>query len=156
MATLKVYDGSQWRVVNNGSFANSRNHSLVISGDWRGAYITSPNIIVLPMDISSVYPNGITIASWYLRASVNDPVTEIVGTLRQCDAQGTGAFPGANVIVVDVLNTTTGNSQRTDMSLSFGGTGVIPAGKILYINLSQDPVDLNTIWTLTINFTAIQ
>jgi hypothetical protein len=61
--------------------------------------------------------------------------TELNANLKYCDAVTTGAFPGANPVLIDVLDSTTGNSECTDMSGSDLGSGVIPAGKIVYFNL---------------------
>jgi len=155
MGVLKVYNGTDW-VATSDSGYSVKQHSLMASGDWKNWYIMSQYVVLIPMDVANSYPNGFTITSWYLKCSSADPATEINANLRYCDAQGTGAFPGANIVLVDVLDTTTGNSQRTDMSQSSKGNGIIPAGKILYIQMDADPTDPYVFWTLTINFIAVQ
>jgi hypothetical protein len=154
MGQLKVRAGGAYVPIVGGYV--SRNRSMIINGDWHNWYLMSQYIVIIPMDTMGCYPNGITITSWYLKASVADPTTEINANLRYCDAQGTGAFPGANIVLVDVLDSTTGNSQRTDMSGSSKGNGIIPAGKSLYIQMDTDPTDTQVFWTLTINYTAVQ
>jgi hypothetical protein len=128
--------------------------ALTATGDWRSWYAMSQYILLLDMEALACFPNGITITSWKLKCSVDDPTTEINANLRYCDGQGTGAFPGANIVLVDVLDTTTGNASCTDMSGSDLGSGVIPAGKMLYVQMDADPTDVNVWWTLTINYTA--
>ena len=149
MGALKVYDGDDWQVVGGSGFF-SRTHTLTASGDWRSWYSMSQYIQLLNMDVAACYPNGITINSIYLKADVADPTTEINANLRYCDAQGTDAFPGANITLVTAIDTTAGNYS------SIGLTTAIPAGKMLYVQMDADPTDINVEWTLTINYTAIQ
>jgi hypothetical protein len=100
---------------------------------------------------SSAFPNGVVITSWYLDCEKADPATEVTGDLKYCDSAETGAFPGANPVLVDVLDTTTGNSSETDMTNSDLGSGTIPAGKVLYFALDADPTD-EILWYLVINY----
>ena len=69
-----------------------------------------------------------------------------------CDDPGAGAFPGASPVLIDVLDTTTGNSGEATMSNSDLGSGVIPAGKWIYIDLDADPVDTDNYWVVKIKF----
>ena len=127
--------------------------SLQIFGDFRGMYNCSANWKLLDMARGALaYPDGITITSWYLDCSSDDPTTEINANLKYCDAVTTGAFPGANQVLIDVLDTTTGNSSETDMGDSDLGSGAIPANKILYLSFDANPTDYNTTWSLVINY----
>lgn len=141
----------------------SHGKTLVMTGDLRGAYAVSPFVKLLDLSRSGVaYPHGITITSWYMDC-VNsaDPVKEINANLSYCTAPtnsqtfATAAEAGGGaVVVVDVLDTTTGNSSRTDMSLSTATTGNVPANKVLFLDMDADPEDMNITWSLTINFTT--
>lgn len=88
---------------------------------------------------TSVYPNGISIQEWAVDANVADPDVEMNLNLMYCDGVSGGAFPGASPTLVDVMDTTTGNSSETDMSNSDLGSGTIPTGKILYLLFDADP-----------------
>jgi hypothetical protein len=128
-------------------------HSLQFHGDLAGAWDVDHEWQLLDMDRgATTFPDGIVITSWYVDCSVVDPTTELNANLYYCDALANGAFPGANPVLVDVLDTTTGNASCTDMSTSDLGSGVIPTAKILYLLLDADPVDANTVWSLTINY----
>lgn len=62
------------------------------------------------------------------------------GTDLACaDGDAAGAFPGANPTLIDVLDTTTGNSSESTMANSDLGSGTIPAAKIMYIDIDVDP-----------------
>jgi hypothetical protein len=165
MAMLKIYDGSQWvNIAGNGPIGpqgiqgetGTYPRSLQMTADLRGMWLTTPYWKFLDMTRGSAsFPSGCTITSWYVDCNSADPTTELNANLKYCDSQGTGAFPGANPVLIDVLDTTTGNSSCTDMSGSDLGSGVIPAGKVIYLELDADPVDLATTWTITINFSAV-
>ena len=114
-------------------------------------YDLDTDYILLELD-TSVFPDGIVITGWELDCFVADPVTEINANLMYCDDNTTGAFPGANATLVDVLDTTTGNSSCADMSGSDLGSGTIPAGKILYLDLDADPTDDDTFYQIKIKF----
>ena len=92
------------------------------------------------------------ITAWYVDCTVDDPTTELDANLRYCDAVGGGAFPGANETLIDVIDTTTGNSSETDMSNSDLGSGAIPTGKSVYIDLDADPTDANTQYHVRIHY----
>jgi len=92
------------------------------------------------------FPDGIVILNWRLWANEADPTTEFQGDFMYCDDPGVGAFPGANPILIDVMDSTTGNSSEADMSNSDLASGVIPSGKVLYILMDVDPVDATVIW----------
>jgi hypothetical protein len=162
MSLLKIYNGSEWIPIagpgTQGETGPAGNYprSLQLNADLRGMWLTTPYWKIVDMTRGSAsFPSGITITSWYLDCSVADPTTELNANLKYCDSQGTGAFPGANPVLIDVLDTTTGNSECTDMSTSDLGSGVIPAGKVIYLELDANPTDLNVTWTLVINFAAL-
>jgi len=96
------------------------------------------------------YPSGIVITKWYVQCNAADPVTELTGDLKYCDDNGAGAFPGGNAVLIDALDTTTGNSSETNMAASDLGSGIIPAGKKVYISLDADPADADVYYELTI------
>lgn len=124
-------------------------------GDIRGLYQTMTSIKILDMGRSTAaFPNGITITSWYVDCSTASPTTQFNGNLRYCDAVTTGAFPGANPVLVDVMDSSSGNSSCTDMSTSDLGSGSIPAGKILYWDMDLDPSDVSTTWSIIVNWTV--
>ena len=155
---LKVYANGSWRNVGGPGPvgpAGTYPRSLQLNFDGRGMFLVTPYWKIVDMDKgSNSFPTGITIKSWYVDCNVADPTTELNANLKYCDG-GTGAFPGANQVLIDVLDTTTGNSSCTNMTTSDLGSGVIPAGKVIYLELDANPTDLNTIWTLTINFEAL-
>jgi len=162
MAVLKVYDGSNWvniagpGLVGPQGPTGSYPRSLQFNADLRGMWLTTPYWKLVDMNRGALsFPSGITITSWYVDCSSADPTTELNANLKYCDASGTGAFPGANPVLIDALDTTTGNSSRTDMSGSALGSGVIPANKIIYLELDANPVDLGVMWYITINFEAL-
>ena len=62
-----------------------------------------------------------------------------------CDAQGTGAFPGASPTLIKAIDTTTGN-------FSWTGTESVATGKQMYLLMDADPTDANTMWTITISY----
>ena len=125
--------------------------AITMMGDLRGWYQTQAQVKLLDMSrAAAAYPNGITIVSWYVDCSVV-PTTQLTGVLKYCDVGGT--FPGANIVSIDTITSTAGHSSRTDMSGSMLGSGVIPAGKIVYLDITADPTDYNTLWSLVVNFT---
>jgi len=144
--------------------APSHGKVLTLTGDLRGAYAVDPYVKLLDLSrAAAAYPHGITITSWYMDCvNAADPTTEINANLKYCtaptDAQtfttaAESVTVGA-VVLVDVLDTTTGNSSCTGMSTSDLGSGIIPAAKVLFLDLDADPTDMNITWSLTINFTA--
>lgn len=168
---LFVYDESTStpKTLSYAEFQESLNvpsHGRVITllGDLRGAYQISPYVKLLDMSrTAAAFPHGITIQSWYVDC-VNgvDPVTELTANLKYCTAPTNGqTFAAAAesvvsgaVVLVDVLTTTTGNASCVAMSGSDLGSGEIPAGKVLYLDMDADPSDISTTWSLIINFTA--
>jgi hypothetical protein len=127
---------------------SNRNKSLQLFGDLRGIYNCSPYWKVLDLNAgASVYPNGLTITSWYVRCSTADPTTELNADLKYCDSGTT--FPGANVNTVATLDSTTGAASATGLTTN------VPAAKLLYIQLDADPADYNTTWSIVINFTVL-
>jgi hypothetical protein len=138
--------------------------TLLLTGDLRGAYAVSPYVKLLDLSrASAAYPHGITITSWYLDCvNAADPPTELNANLKYCtaptDAQAfataaESVVSGA-VVLVDVLDATTGNSSCVDMSTSDLGSGIIPAAKVLFLDMDLNPFSVNITWSLTINFTA--
>lgn len=123
--------------------ANMTNRKVIMEGDLSGIYsrgITSWKIPYID------YGYGITITSIVVQANVSDPTTELTASIRTCDNQSTGAFPGANVSTIATINTTTGNYSST------GRTDVIATGKILYLYLAADPTDTGVTYTITITY----
>ena len=142
---LVVYDGVE-KVV-------PLVHSMQFHGDLAGAWDVDAEWQLLDMDRGAgTFPDGIVILSWYVDCSVADPTTELNANLYYCDALVDGAFPGGGATLVDVLDTTTGNSSETDMSNSDLTSGVIPTAKILYILMDADPADATTVWSIIINY----
>ena len=114
-------------------------------------YDVDSDYLVAELD-ATVFPDGIVITGWELDCSVADPTTEIDANLMYCDDNTTGVFPGANPVLIDVLDTTTGNSSCAVMSGSDLGSGVIPSAKMIYIDLDADPVDATTWYQLKIKY----
>jgi hypothetical protein len=142
---LVVYDGVEKSVP--------LVHSMQFHGDLAGAWDVDAEWQLLDMDRgASVFPNGIVITSWYVDCSKADPTTELNANLYYCDALGNGAFPGANPVLVDVLDTTTGNANETNMANSDLTSGVIPTAHILYVLIDADPTDTLTVWSVIVNY----
>ena len=116
-----------------------------------GWHDVKSNFPLIELD-ASLYPDGIVITGWEIDASVADPTTELDMNLMYCDDPTTGAFPGANAVLVDVMDTTTGNSSEADMSNSDLTSGVIPTGKFMYLDMDTDPTDDNTFYFIKIEF----
>ena len=104
-----------------------------------GAWYDSDAEIWLLDLFADRFPDGIVITKWYVDANVADPDVEMDLNLMYCDAVAGAAFPGANPVLIDVMDTTTGNSSETDMSNSDLTSGVIPTGKSLYLLFDADP-----------------
>lgn len=117
--------------------------TIVIDGDLRGLYAVSATKKIPYQENGS----GITITSYTVQCSVADPTTELNANIMYCDAQGTGAFPGANPTLLEAIDTTTGNYS------SGAVTDSVATGKELYLLIDADPTDLNTMWTITITYT---
>ena len=117
------------------------------TGDWD----TDPDVKIIELD-SDVYPDGIIITAWDITCNEADPATELNANLKYCDDAGTGAFPGANAVLIDVLDTTTGDSSEATMSNSDLGSGTIPTGKTLYVLINADLVSDTTLFFVKIHF----
>ncbi len=133
---------------------NNNNHQIAITGSFFGWYATVGRyVILLDMENSSLtFPRGIIITSWYVKClSSASPATQLTGQLRYSNAITTGAFPSTNTLI-DVITTTSGNSSETNMKNSNLGSGNIPQGKILYIDLTADPTDVYASWSIVINY----
>ena len=142
---LVVYDGVEKAVP--------LVHSMQFHADLASAWDVDHEWQLLDMDRGAgVFPNGIVITSWYVDCSVADPTTELNANLYYCDALASGAFPGATPVLVDVLDTTTGNSSETNMALSDLGSGIIPTAKIFYVLIDLDPTDATTVWSIVVNY----
>jgi hypothetical protein len=115
-----------------------------------GAYDIETDYPIIHLD-STVFPDGIVITAWSISSSDADPTTELDANLMYCDAPGAGAFPGANPVLIDVLDTTTGNASCDDMSGSDLGNGVIASDKVIYIDMDADPTD-TAYWILKIEY----
>lgn len=140
---LAVYDGAE-KVI-------PLVHTMQAAFDLASMYDIDTDWRLLELK-SDVFPDGIVITNWYLDCNSADPTTELNANLNYCDALADGAFPGGSATLVDVLDTTTGNSSETDMSNSDLGSGIIPTTKILYLDMDADPTDANTVWMLTLHF----
>ena len=142
---LAVYDGIEKAIP--------LVHSMQLHLDLATAWDIDHEWQLVDMDRGAgVFPNGIVITSWYVDCSVADPTTELNANLYYCDALANGAFPGANPVLIDVVDTTTGNSSCTDMSTSDLGSGTIPTAKILYLLIDADPTDATTVWSVIVNY----
>jgi hypothetical protein len=132
----------------NSSMISLTNKSIQLNGDLRGAYQNASSWKLLDMETgTSLFPNGITITSIYVKANVADPTTELNANIMYCDAQGTGAFPGANPTSIATIDTTTGNYSQTGMTTS------VATNKIVYLLMDADPTDFNVNWSIVINYT---
>jgi hypothetical protein len=118
--------------------------TIVLDGDLRGLYAVSATK-KLPYQENG---SGITITSYTVQCSSADPTTELNANIMYCDAQGTGAFPGANPTLLEVIDTTTGNYS------SGAVTDAVATGKELYLLMDADPTDLSTMWTITLTYTV--
>jgi len=120
-----------------------KNHTIVIDGDLRGLFAVSHTKKIPFKDNGS----GITITSIIVQCSSDDPTTELDANIMYCDAQGTGAFPGANPTLVRAIDTASGNYSSGAI------TDSISTGKELYLLLDNNPTDVNTMWTIKIEYT---
>jgi hypothetical protein len=127
------------------------NHIMQGTFDLAAQYDVDTDLWLIDLS-SDTFPAGIVITKWYVDASVADPTTELNANLMYCDAVAGGAFPGANPVLIDVLDTTTGNSSETNMASSDLGSGVIPTTKSIYIDLDADPTDANTVYHIRIHY----
>jgi hypothetical protein len=84
------------------------------------------------------FPDGIVITKWYVDTNVADPDVEMNMNLMWCDAVAGAAFPGANPTLIDVMDTTTGNSSET-VNTNMAANGVVATGKSLYLLFDADP-----------------
>lgn len=87
---------------------------------------------------ADTYPNGIVLWRWSVRCNVADPDVEMDMDLMYCDDPGSGAFPGANPTLIDVMDTTTGNSSEST-NTNMAGNGVVATGKTIYLLWGADP-----------------
>ena len=88
------------------------------------------------------FPNGIIINNWAVDCNVADPDVEMNINLMSCDAIAGGIFPasidGSKDQVLDIMDTTTGNSSETDRS-NIANSGAIATDKSIYISFDADP-----------------
>jgi hypothetical protein len=142
---LKVTSGELG--LDTTSYALAKNapatKTIVLDGDLRGLYAVSATKKLPYSEAGS----GITITSIVVQCSNADPTTELNANIMKCDAQGTGAFPGANPTLIRAIDTTTGNFTWT-------GSDAVATGKELYLLLDADPTDLSIMWTITIQYTV--
>lgn len=138
MSALKVWNGSEWVKV---GFVGRVPTTAVIDGDLYGMYLLSSVKKIKIPDLGY----GYDITSIVVQCASADPTTELNANIMRCDAQGTGAFPGANPTLVRAIDTTAGN-------FTFTGTETIPAGKELYLLMDAN-VDYGVMWTITITYT---
>lgn len=119
------------------------NRIVTLDGDLAGVW--SRGQTAIPLRVTDI-GYGITIKSIVVSSSVADPTTELTASLRYADPRGTGVFPGANVVSVATINTSTGNYSST------GRSDAIPTGHELYVFLAADPVDIGPTWTITVTY----
>lgn len=135
--------------------------NYLTTGTVTGKNVTVTKTIIIDGDLKSLYAvsatkkipyqengAGITITSIVVQCSVADPTTELNANIMYCDAQGTGAFPGASPTLVAAIDTTTGNFD------SGAVTYAIATGHPIYLLMDADPTDLLTMWTITITYTV--
>ena len=103
-----------------------------------GAWYDSDAEVWLMDLFADRFPDGIVITKWYVDCNVADPDVEMDLDLMYCDAVAGAAFPGANPIVIDIMDTTTGNSSET-VNTNMAGNGVIATGKTAYLRFGADP-----------------
>ena len=121
--------------------------AIVTAGDWD---LDSDKFLV---DLEGTkYPDGIVITKWSVDCNVADPAVELNANLMFCDALGSGAFPGSGATLIDVLDTTTGNSSENDMSNSDKGDGIIPTTKIIYLDIDVDPATATDFFIVQIHY----
>lgn len=133
---------SNTEVLSNTFDLKERTRYIQLDGDLYGMYAIS-STKKLPY---YEYGNGITITSITVQCSQADPTTELNANIMKCDAQGTGAFPGANPTLIKAIDTTTGN-------YSWSGTEAVATGKELYLIMDAN-VDYGVFWTITIGYIA--
>ena len=121
-----------------------KTQGVVLDGDLASHWHKSAYKKIPVIDLGS----GITVTRIVVQCSAADPTTELDADIKYCDAQGTGAFPGANATVIKAIDTTTGNYDSGVFSTAVG------TGKHLYLQLNADPVDNGVIWTITIYYTV--
>jgi hypothetical protein len=147
-----------YKVYANGDWATSGTNLItpslivetagIVDGNLRGAYLNSAYIKLLDMENATAeYLNRITISAINVQCSVASPTTQLSAKLMYCDAQGTGAFPGANPTEIDVIDTTTGNFSVTGLSTA------VATNKIVYLQMTADPTDYNTSWSVNFKYT---
>ncbi len=116
-----------------------------------GDFDADPDVFVLSLD-ADTYPDGIVITEWAVDCNEADPTTELNANIKYANDRGTGAFPGASDTLVDVIDTTTGNSSENDMSNSDLTSGVIPTGVELRVLIDADPVSDTTLFRVKIHY----
>lgn len=115
------------------------NRAIRLAGNFCAAYIASSYVSLLDMArMPDVYPNGITITSWYVNG-LNNPTTQLAADLVYCDS----TFPPSDATTVATLDTTGGTASSTV-------SHVIPAAKILYMFFDSAPTES---WAIVINYT---
>lgn len=91
------------------------------------------------LDLSAdCFPNGIVITKWFVEANVADPDVEMSMDLMCCDSVASGAFPGPNPTLVDVMDTIAGNSSET-INSNMTNNGIVSTGKSIYLLFRADP-----------------
>jgi hypothetical protein len=140
---LAVYDGNEVVIP--------LRHMIFAPLYLTGAYDIATDYALIHLD-STMFPNGIVITGWSLSSTVADPTTELDANLLYCDNISTGALPGANPVLIDVLDSTTGNSSETNMASSDLGSGTIPTDKYIYVDMDVDPTDTTSYWILKVEF----
>jgi len=110
-----------------------------------GDYDTDPDVWLIDSH-ADTFPHGIYITKVYVDCNEADPTTELNADLKYCDAVADGAFPGANVTVIQALDTTTGNMANATVNTA------VATGKSLYITIDIDPTSDTTIFHVRIHY----
>lgn len=115
-----------------------------IDGDLYRMYLNNP-VKRIPMPD---YGFGYTITRITVRCYADDPTTELNANIMYCDQQTTGVFPSTNQVLVDAIDTTTGNFDSGVISET------VPTNHELYLLMDAN-VDYNVNWNIVIYYTVL-
>lgn len=121
--------------------------SANINGELKSWYGTSLFKKMINMEVNTAaFPAGLTISDIIVKSDEDFPATELSAKIMYCDAQGTGAFPASGQVQIADISTSSGNYSQTGMTTS------VATNKIIYLELTGDPVSITTVWDITIIF----
>jgi len=127
----------------------TKTRSLILDGDLKSAYSVSHYKKLIELSSLALNtPNGILITSIDVQCSVGAPATNLVAKIKGCDLQ-VGAFPSTGQFDIDTINTSSG--VYTNNSVNY----TVPIDRIVFLEMNADPLDVNTLWTIKINFNII-